>query len=270
METDWCSKEVNCTPKGDDMPGFKNVLEPWVVYDTIVIGHDFYGTENSVPGWFTTIANFAARDRHTFFKGRNEANCGLCYNNMQTMDKLDFAFHCFSVGLTFWSNFDLIEDNQNTSTANTHFPVFFAYDLPAHCGIEFKVAQDIKLEANSYMTPPGYGPMGIGVGNGRDTYNAALGNEILIQSGTQGIPRKQNRFQLDKPASIPRNEIIEGTLYLGELVANIMQNTAGPLLSGFSFWNGEGLDRQNHYVRYGIQMSLMGVREVQQRGQLHA
>lgn len=254
----------------DKMPEFINALETWTVYDTILIGQEYYGTESTVPGWFASVQNFAARDRHSFFKGRNEANCGLCYNNMQTMDKLDFAFHCFSVGLTFWANFDLVESNQSDATANTQFPVFFQYDLPAHCGIDFKVAQDIKLEANAYMTPPGYGPMGIGMGTGRDNYNTALGAEMLIQSGTQGIPRKQNRYQFDKPVSIPRNEIIEGTLYLGELAATIMQNTAGPLLSGFAYWNGEGLGKQSHYVRYGIQMSLMGVREVQQRGQLHA
>lgn len=148
-------------------------------------------------------------------------------------------------------------------------PVLFQYDLPAHCGIDFVVAQDTKLEANAYMTPPGYGPMGMGMGSGRDAYNTALGGPILMQSGTQGIPKKQNRYQFDTPVAIPRNEIIEGTLYLSEGIARILQNSAGPLLSGYNYWNGEGMGRHSHYVRYGIQMSLMGVREVQQRGQLH-
>lgn len=251
------------------MPVTENVLEPWAIYDTIIICHDLYGTESSVPGWFTTMAAFAARDRHTFFKGRNEATCGLAYNNMQTQDKLDFAFHCFSIGLRFFGACSLIEeDGAPGSTNQNQLSPFFMYDLPLHSGVDFSVGQDTRLKSNSYMMPPGYGPHAIGIGNGKDAYTTAVGYPTMIQAGTQCAPRKKNRYHFDTPIPIPRNEVIEATLYLSELVTRFMNTMGGPWQNGSAYWSA-GLAKEIYYTRYGLQLSLYGVREVQQRGQLH-
>lgn len=247
----------------------ENVLEPWAIYDTILISHDFYGTEESVQGWFTTMAGFAARDRHTFFKGRNEAVCGSAYNNMQTMDKLDFAFHCFSIGLRFFGACSMIEEVALGGVNQMQLSPFFMYDLPLHTGIDFKVGQDGKYEGNSYMSPAGYGSQAMGIGNGKDAYTAGLGYPTAIQAGSQGSPRKKNRFQFDSPIPIPRNETIEATLFIAETMTQFMVNMAGPWQNGSAYWTGAALDKEMYFTRYGIQMSLYGVREVQQRGQLH-
>lgn len=248
----------------------ENVLEPWAIYDTILICHDFYGSESTVQGWFTTMAAFAARDRHTFFKGRNEAVCGLAYNNMQTMDKLDFAFHCFSIGLRFFGACSMIEEvDVPGSTNQCQLSPFFMYDLPLHSGVDLKIGQDTKYEGNGYMCPPGYGSQAMGIGNGKDTYTAYNGYPIAIQAGTQGTARKKNRFHFDSPIPIPRNETIEATLFLAEVVTRFLTNTAGPWQNGSAFYNVAALDKELYYTRYGVQMSLYGVREVQQRGQLH-
>lgn len=251
------------------MPQVENVLEPWAIYDTIIICPNLYGTESSVPGWFTTMAGFAARDRHTFFKGRNEANCGIAYCNMQTQDKLDFAFHCFSIGLRFFGACSMIEEIVVDGTNQMQLSPFFMYDIPLHSGVDFKVGQDSKLEANSYMMPPGYGPYAIGIGNGKDAYTGAtLGLPIALQVGTQSAARKKNRYHFDTPIPIPRNEVIEATLYLSEVLTRFMANMGGPGFNSSAYFDA-GLQKESYYTRYGIQLSLYGVREVQQRGQLH-
>ena len=253
---------------------FKNVLEPWAIYDTLVVGSNLYGPESSVPGWFTTMANFGARQDHLLFKGRTEAIAGLPYNNQQQADKTDFAFHVSSIGLRFFgpsTNQEYDADEAAAlATPQDVLASFWQWELPDHVGVVFRVAQDIKLESTGFLTPPGYGPraQGSSLGVDADT-NPPVGLCTHITAGTQGVPIKENRFQFQNWIGIPRNEVIEVSLWLSEYARYILTSIAGPGAYGFHFWGGEGSAYLTFGTRYGIQCSLYGLREVQQRGELH-
>lgn len=291
------------------MPQFLNAQEPWELHDTLCICANRYGSEPAA-GFFTTFNAFSANERHLFFKNRSVGNTHLAYNNQQAMDRADFVFHAFSIGVHFFGPCTPVlfevddQEPNNIDTAQITpqtYQSFWIHTLPRHCGLEFSVGQDVKLSCNSLMAAPGYGPSISGVGAGLDglsgitalsVYNAgppiavtttATPNYVqvpeIIYSGTQGLPEKRARFQFGtqrepSPIAIPRGEIIEVKLTLSEYARRILALFPGPgsyLLQKYVL-HGE-LDPTEAVTfpsRFGIQVSLYGVREVQQRGQLHA
>jgi len=280
------------------MPQFLNAQEPWELHDTLCICANRYGSEPAA-GFFTTFNAFAANERHLFFKNRSVGNTHLAYNNQQAMDRADFVFHAFSIGVHFFGPctpvlFDL--DGQDAIDTQQITPQtyqsFWLHTLPRHIGLEFSVGQDVKLSCNSLMAAPGYGPSISGVGAGLDGLTATAydaGPPItvtpayvqipeIIYSGTQGVPEKRARFQFGtqrepSPIAIPRGEIIEVKLTLSEYARRVLSLFPGPgsyLLQKYVFDEGTPTEAVTFPSRFGIQVSLYGVREVQQRGQLHA
>ena len=250
-----------------------NAANVWEIHDTVVISPVMYGPETSVNGWFTTFAAFAQRQDHEFFKGRSQANCGAPYNNQQSQDRTDFAFHCKSVGLRFFAPAVMYQytEFEGTDITTNEFSHFWQADLPNHCGFSFQVEQDEKVLCNAMALPAGYGPTGGGATPGWDNYDADPGIDNTMAFGcSQGVPDKGNRFPFKEPIGIPRGATIKGTLWLSQYAQRILQNVVGPLSTYQGYAGGEGaLIRVPFGARYGIQASLYGVREVQVRGQLH-
>jgi hypothetical protein len=260
----------------------QNVLEPWTIYDSIVICNQLYGNEQSVQGWYTSWVQFAAQQEQRFFKSRNEAMCGLAYNNMQSQDRADFAFHAISIGLQFKGPCDGLEcatlgefEQWAINVAN-----FFQFDLPNHVGLTFKLGQDARLDANPYHTPPGYGPRVSGITQGLDEIvttpvpgtNDSGGQAVVV--GTQGEPIKDNRFYFKNVIEIPRNETFEVTIKLSEYARFMLNQMNGPLQYQMYYPGMQGetpaVLALEFPVRYVIQCAIHGLREVQQRGALSA
>jgi hypothetical protein len=251
-----------------------NVFETAAYWDTIIICSSLYGNEATAPGWFTTMAGFGAQQEHRFFKNRNQAMVGLAYNNMLSQDRSDYPFRCVSLGLTFFAPCTPFELVSGEITRNRNLASFFTFDLPNHVGVSFRLGQDIRVEGNAYHFPPGYGPRVGGTTQGQDEMpagppqNPTISN--LIWSGTQGNPVIQNRYVFEQEINIPRNETFEVKITLSEYARVILADCAGPGSYEFQLDEGEGPSITEIPVRYGIQCSLYGVREVQQRGAAHA
>ena len=253
-----------------------NVLEPWTIYDSIVISSQMYGNEANVQGWFTSFQAFGQQQEHRFFKSRNEAMCGLAYNNMQSQDRADFGFHALSIGLAFQGPsqpWDKHVAGEFTPPPGINIPNFFQFDLPNHVGVEFRLAQDVRLDASPYHMPPGYGPRVSGVSQGLDAPTSWEGYTSAVVVGTQGEPTKDNRFYFKSEIAIPRNETFEVRLTLSEYARNILGQFTGPwsYLWGVPL-GGEvpGIQESRFPTRYVIQCAIHGLREVQQRGALSA
>jgi hypothetical protein len=272
-----------------------NVMEPWSIYDSIVICRTMYGNEQSVPGWFTSFQAFGQQQQHRFFKSRNEAGCGLAYNNMQSQDRADFAFHALSLGVYFSGPITPLETvNEGPQNFNPAIASYFMFDLPNQSAFSFKMGQDTRLDASGYHIPPGYGPRCSGMTQAVDAMNEAIGafpapapawpaplvstatNPTLSQAtmiGTQGDPTQSNRFYFGSEIEIPRGETFEVTMSVTEHARRIFRNTAGPY--DYSWLEGTGGEVPGttliHFpVRYVITCAIHGLREVQQRGQAHA
>jgi hypothetical protein len=258
-----------------------NVKESWAIYDTICICPTFYGPETSVRGWFTAFNQMATQSEHKFFKVRTEATAGLAYCNQQSSDSMDFPFLCYTAGLTIFGPSPNIcglpggpEGVTRLTAVDPGAAHTLCYDLPEHISISFKTNQDTRFELTGYACPPGYGPTGGGAafqitaaGLGVPMY----GQHAQMNSfGTQGVPILTNRFKLPSPIEIAKNSVIEGTLYLSEYARYLLANIFGPSNYAFQQIGGGIGDPSLFPQRYGFQMSLFGMRLVQQRGQYHA
>lgn len=277
---------------------FMNVREPWELHDTLCVCENRYGSEPAA-GFFANFGAFAANERHLFFKNRSVGNVHLAYNNQSAVDRSDFVFHAFSIGVHFFGPCTpvLVDDQAPaTSVIPAPYQSWWIHTLPRHCGLEFIVGQDVKLTANSLMAAPGYGPdlSAVGAGlSGHDVVGVTLqnGNVLeyqapvipeIIWTGTQGVPQKQFRFQFGdarnpSPIAIPRGELIEAKIILSQYAQRVLNTFQAP---GEYVLQQQILDPAPPYSplqpwitfpsRFGIQLSLYGMREVQQRGQLHA
>ena len=260
-----------------------NVMESWALYDTILICNHFYGAEQTVRGWYTTFAGFAAQVDHKFFKVRNEATAGLPYCNLQSADSMDYPFLAYSMGISFFAPAPNIAGEATPGDGiagriafpDPAFAHFFLFDLPRHCSVQFKTNQDVRAECTAYAAPPGYGPMGGGAAFQMTESDAGPpivpGYKQHAQMnfyGTQGVPVLTNRFKFPKPVEIAKNSVIEATLSLSEYARYALALALGP--QNYAFQNLSAIDVQDFFPqRFGIQFSLVGMRLIQQRGQYH-
>lgn len=259
----------------EEFRSFANVVESWAIYDTIVLCRTFYGSEANVQGWFTTFDDFADHETHSFFKLRTRGSAGLQYTNLNSVDSMDYAFICHSIGIAFWGPPSVDTDYQDADGAIPIFSDslishFWQSDLPRHVGVSLKVQQDIRAEANAMMMSPGYGVMGGGTAYESTAAVAPVHGDIPFQTSAvcQGVPLLSNRYPLPVPIGIPRTGTIEGIIYLSQYARATLNTVAGP--NDFLFNSHDGTAPFNFFpTRYAIQMSLFGERLVQQRAQYH-
>jgi hypothetical protein len=251
-----------------------NVAEAWCIYDTIAISKTLYGNEQNA-GWHTTWASFGGQERHSFFKRRTEGMVGAYYCNMQSADSMDFAFIMHSIGLSIFAPAPNVEgfatqpdgvvgDIGNFDHTNGHW---FAADMPRHMGIEFKVQQDVRLELPALHCPPGYGASGGGVAFPQIAAVPAFGTRPVSTANVQqGVPLLSNRYPLPFRIGIPRTASIEAVIHLAEPARKILSALLGP--QDMVFNSDDGAPPYNFFQkRYLVQVSLIGERLVQQRGQ---
>lgn len=254
-----------------------NVGEPWPLYDSICVTNKLYGSENNLNGWFTSFQTFALNEQHIFFKMRSEGVAGLAYNNQQSSDRLDYGFDAYSFGVSFKAPgtryLGFVQENQFSPIdypPDTFSAHWWECELPNHCAVQLKVQQDIVAEGPALDFPPGYGSSGGGAGMAQGETPAYPDNfGYCNYASTQGTPIFQNRHKFENPIGIPRDATIEGILFISDFAREILMGMGN--VPNYLIPEPE---QQNHYflhppARFMIQMSLLGVRYVQQRGQYH-
>lgn len=256
-----------------DFQKYANVVETWPLYDSIVICEQLYGSEASVPGWYTTFVGFGARETHNFFKNRTDGTAGETYTNHKNSDSMDFAYKIHSIGLEITGppSFDAIQPVDGGAMTNQDFitPQWWRVDFPRMCAIQLKVQQDVRVELPAMACPPGYGSVGGGYGG---QYLNALGafGELPYMTGhaTQGVPLLSNRYPLPEPIGVPRTGSVEGILHISEWARTVLQGITGPHYTVLN--SDDGAEPWNFmWSRYVIRFSLFGERLVQQRAQYH-
>jgi hypothetical protein len=252
-----------------------NVVEAWSIYDTICISPTLYGSEANA-GWFNNLAAFGASETHSFFKQRTEGNVGLSYTNQQSSDSMDFAFVAHSIGLAVFVPVPNLEGTPSApdgagfalTQADAAIAHWFAADLPRHMGIQFKVQQDIRVELPTLHAPPGYGTTGGGTAFPGIVTLVYGEIPFMLTSVSQGVPVLSNRYPLPYKIGIPRTGSIEGVLHLSDYARNVLTSVTGPHQMQFNSDDG-AIPYSYFQKRYMIQLSIIGERMVQQRGQYH-
>lgn len=232
-----------------------NVVEAYSLYDTIQIGEKVEGDEGYVS--FRAIAN---EEQIPFFTKRTRSKQGLAYTNKDSTDALPFAFHIHSLGigwLGFPDRIPLPTEPTAEDIAQWEAGYLFEKQIPLHTGVTLKIREDERLAHTAELAPPGVGALG---------YNAGAYNTAPVQSVTQSWPDLGNRWRFPEPLRVPRNTIIVVELKFSKYAKRLLSGMPGP--GNIDLSGGPNvplkIDR-----RAMIRVSLIGKREVQQRGELH-
>jgi hypothetical protein len=246
---------------------YENVSESWVLYDTVLIGAGTAALQHN-NGYFTTFAAMGGANSIPFFNVRNR-NHGLAYNNQDTRDQLPYVLKIYSIGVSFWGpSTSTYTDNGGIALAPQRTALdLFETELPKHMSLTLQTNQDERLKIASMMCPPGYGVMVSGVAQG--DVETAYGYPNLAKVGwNQGCPELTNKWGFRIPLKVPRRANLSVTLGISEYGRQMLQAMPGPLSQFFK--DPAISDPVPKYAMCGIQVSIGGIREVQQRGQPHA
>jgi hypothetical protein len=247
---------------------FMNVPEAWQLYDTVLIGGSFSAVTPNT-GYFQGYATVGLQSEIAFFNVRNRAH-GMPYNNQDAIGVLPYVFYIYSIGVAFFS------PSTSAYTVSVNPPLgeetlvnrLWQTEIPKHISVVLKTNQDERLLTNALMVPPGYGPVGGGIGVGDLETEYGYPN-IHHASYTQGESMLINTWGFPTPLAIPRTANISVVLRLNSYCQNMLQQFTGPshqpmraVANDTTFFAADGCS--------GIQVFLKGKREVQQRGQYHA
>lgn len=257
------------------MTSFRNVVEDWLLYDTVGVFDPPQGSNISTPtGWFTTLAGLGGVSELDFFNVRSRS-IGLPYNNQDARDQTPYVFHIDSIGVTYFANmqtqaFEWDHTPENDFVPEDYATHIFNVDVARHVGVILRIQQDDRLKTTSYMCPPGYGPSGDGFGRGSPTTWGELNNDTYDAHASvvsQSSPYLANRWPFPNALQVPRRGVLNVKLKLNEYVRNLI--TTLPQQHVF-FGVDDADDIAEKNVFFGIQVSLKGRREVQQRAEYHA
>jgi len=213
-----------------------------------------------------------AANRLFFFNQRTRA-VGLPYCNQDVRDQMPYAFKIYSAGCTFWAS-SMSEgtsvDDADDFWIEDQIPSIFSNDVPRHCSFTLQVQQDELLKTCAMLVPSGYGPCGGGVGRGSVRGSFAAAADKTYNAVGQSLPHLQNRWDFPRPIEIPRNAALSVNLVFSEYAKQLLQSIAKQNWQDTVTGNGHASD-EGHESKtyYGIQVTLVGERLIQQRGQLH-
>lgn len=244
-----------------------NVMQAWPLYDTILISQWVKGQQ--VQGWYTSYQTFAAKQNHGFFNTRNQGETHLAYCNLETSESMPFAYHLCSLGVDFQAAIgrpaDPASGDPPPADYNGESDAIFVKDIPRHVGLRLVVRQNDILLNTAFLTPSGAGPFGIV--NGISNLAGTAANPISFTTATQGQPFLTNRWDFPYPIEIPRGATYSVQLELSEYARDLLGALCGPDNYLFQCANAQ----EPTYIGSvsSIQVSMIGVREIQQVGQLH-
>jgi hypothetical protein len=286
-------------------PIYDSVIVSKWLYGSEAQTPGWYGSHTAQPN-LKPMELFSSKERHSFFKERTEGNSDRAYCNLQSAETMDFAYRLYSVGVRFWGPITGFEggtcgspdfpSTQEVSFINSYLSHFWKADMPHHVGFDFRVEQDYIIENNAYCVPPGHGYTGAGaswsdpVSPQQPTLPLDTGDPDqlvqrpqLISVVNQGVPVIGNRYNFKNPIEIPRGALIEARIILSPYIQYVLADVLGPLSYIFQIrcprvhclTDGPPATYTELYptmfgTRYGITVSLVGERLVQQRGQYHA
>jgi hypothetical protein len=245
-----------------------NVMQAWPLYDTLLISQWVKG--KNISGWVTSYRQFAQRQIHSFFNVRNQGETNLAYCNLETSESMPFAYYLCSLGIDFQAAIGRPadpprEDPPPPPCHNGESDAIFVKDIPRHIGVKLVVRQNDILLTNSYLTPSGAGPYGIA--NGIATLDGLSANPVSFTNTTQGEPFLKNRWDFPFPIQIPRGATYSVQIELSEYARDLLGVLCGPDLYTFQCADEEEPNEIGSVS--SIQVSMIGMREIQQVGQLH-
>lgn len=238
-----------------------NVEEGFPLIDTIQIGPGTLEVEG-----YAGFSNLAGEEAIPFFTKRTRSNVGLAYTNKDSTDALPFAYKLSSIGLQFVGSPDRIRIPvpeiggvpTPEDVAEYEGAYLFEKVLPDHVGVTLKVREDERLATVAVLTPPGYGPQGT---------NTGADLQAPVHALTQSWPDLRGRFKFPEPIRVPRNTIVVVELKFSKWAKALLSCMPGP--TSYAMFDVAAHAKKDIPRRALIRCTLIGKREIQQRGELH-
>lgn len=253
---------------------YQNVREQWYLMDTICIGPYVDTLPHAIPGWFSSFANFAAADSHTFFDSRNKGMVGLAYNNQESRDQLPYALVAESLSISFIPpaiSTHLGDDGSVVRGRTDVISSFWENEVPSHTSAIFRTNQDERLKTNVAMLPAGYGAVGSSFGQGDISLNG--GQSGSVTTGGMGRAHLKYRWRFPGGIGIPKRATTSVEIRLVEWARTVIGSMWGPGVMAMRTYDEGGVpETPNAFLptMFMIQCVMTGRREVQQRGEYHA
>lgn len=230
---------------------YKNVVEPWMIYDCALIGPTVDLSQN----WYASFTTLAQAPEVPFINVRSMSSAGGAYTNITSRDKFPWLFLLHSLGMRF------MYPDPNVDTASPHTgrmaaSKFFQKDVQEHAWFELEIREDVVLRIKPTHMPAGMGVQGFVNGN-----NAQ--NNYIATTLTNGVPTLNNRWTNPlQTLEIPRDTPVRGRLYFSQYGKDFLTQLGA--VSGLDF------DGEDPFANVAIiELTLLGFRGVQQRGEYH-
>lgn len=252
---------------------YMNVKEQWFLYDTVAISPWIDSLSHPIPGWYNSFNALGNDDNISFFTSRNKS-IGLSYNNQESRDQLPFALVADTLSVAFIapacsSQLGTLDQESYRGRMDT-MSAFWSCELPQHTSVIFRTNQDERLKMVCAMAPPGYGDVGMSMGQG----DIAAQGGISGSTSMMGWGRAHMKYRWEFPTGIgiPRRATIGVDLRLVEWARTALQSIWGPGNNEIWITTDEGStwSKAYKYSMFMIQVLITGRRQVQQRGQYHA
>lgn len=229
------------------LPGFTNVRQTFLLYDTIRIGLD---VPTNVSGWFTdftTMLNSAGN--YSFFDQRQEAETTTAYTNMKKKTGLDWPVIFTDLGIEFEYpdpvNVDMFDGDR---TAGKQFSDFIKKN--SYCELFVGGADDKLLTFKPEHAPYGFGTVGHQAGGTTVSYSSILSNGDALAG---------NRLQFkDWALALPKDYSLHVRLTLAKAARDMLALMAQvqPIVFANGTFNNEAQ----------IKICFRGMRDIQQVG----
>jgi hypothetical protein len=230
---------------------FKNVIESWMIYDTVLIGPGV----NLANSWFASFTTLGQATEVPFINVRTLSDAGPAYTNITSRDKFPWPYWLHSLGIRF------LYPDPNEDTASSHTGVMAATKLfqqviQEHSWFELNIREDTILRIKPTHMPPGMGVIGFTNAN-----NAQ--NNYIATTYSNGAAQLGNRWKfVGKPIEIPRDTPVAGKLQFSQYGKDLLAQLGE--VSGLDFLGEEAFPNIAM-----IELTMMGKRGVQQRGEYH-
>lgn len=229
----------------------KNVMESWMIYDCALIGPEVDQAQN----WYASFAQMAQQPEVPFINVRTSSSAGDAYTNITSRDKFPWPFWLHSLGLRFFY-LDPTVDNSSPHSAIMSATKIFNQAIQEHAWFELEIREDTILRLK-----PSHAPAGVGVPGFVSSNNAQ--NNWMSTTLTNGAPYLGNRWKfVGDVIRIPRDTPVRGRLKFSQYGKDLL--TQLNAVSGLDFAGEDPFPN----VAF-IELTLLGKRGVQQRGEWH-
>lgn len=232
---------------------YKNVVEPWMIYDSALIGPA--SVVDVSQNWYTSFTQLSQAPEVPFINVRSMSSAGGAYTNITSRDKFPWLFLLHSLGMRFMYP-DPTVDNASSHSAKMAATKFFQMHVQEHAWFELEIREDVVLRIKPTHMPPGLGVTGFISGQSAQ-------NNWMATSLTNGVPTLGNRWKNTlKALEIPRDTPVRARLFFSQYGKDLLAQLGD--VAGLDF---EGEDPFANIAM--IELTLLGFRGVQQRGEYH-